>query len=188
MRLPASLVRSGLLALCLAPGPAPAADYVATGDARLDFSSSYEGEAFEGRFRRFEARIAFDPDAPQSCRFEVRIALASADTGLPERDDMLMEREFFDVGRQPMAYYRADRCRALPDGGFVAEGRLGLRGVERPVPLCFRWIPGESPVLEGEAGVDRLAFGVGTGDWADTDLIPAEVAIRTRVPLRRAGD
>jgi len=29
--------------------------------------------------------------------------------------------------------------------------------------------------------VRRLAFGIGTGDWADTSLIPDPIAISTRV-------
>ncbi|HLS84422.1 MAG TPA: YceI family protein [Arenimonas sp.] len=176
------------LPLLLAAAAAPAADYQSAEGARLVFVSSYEGDSFEGEFARFDARIGFDPSAPEACRFDVRIDLASAATGVPERDGMLQEPDFFDTGRQAEARYLAEGCRANADGSFVADGRLSLRGVEKAVPLTFRWQPGPSPVLEGEAVMDRLAFGVGAGDWGDTDMIPASVAIRTRVPLRPAGD
>lgn len=174
--------------LLAAAAPAWAGDYVSTEGASLTFASSYEGEAFQGHFRQFQARIGFDPAAPEACRFEVEIDLASADTGLPERDGMLLEADFFDVGRHAKAYYRAERCRATSDDRFIAEGRLSLRGVEQAVALTFSWQAGESPVLEGQAGLDRLAFGVGVGDWADTDMIPAEVTVSTRVPLRPVGN
>jgi polyisoprenoid-binding protein YceI len=41
-------------------------------------------------------------------------------------------------------------------------------------------------VLTGKATVKRLDFGVGGGDWADTSLIPNEIAISTKVLLAPA--
>lgn len=43
------------------------------------------------------------------------------------------------------------------------------------------WEPGSTPVLAGRASVKRLDFGVRDGDWADTGIIPNEVAVSTRV-------
>ena len=61
-----------------------------------------------------------------------------------------------------------------------------LRGVRKPVTLTFTWTPGAKPLLAGKAVVKRLDFGVGGGDWSDTDLLPNEVAISTRVQLTPA--
>jgi hypothetical protein len=36
-------------------------------------------------------------------------------------------------------------------------------------------------VLTGKATVKRLDFNVGGGDWADTELLPNDVAISTKV-------
>jgi polyisoprenoid-binding protein YceI len=41
-------------------------------------------------------------------------------------------------------------------------------------------------VLAGKATVKRLAFGVGGGDWADTAMIPDEVAVSTKVVFELA--
>ena len=49
--------------------------------------------------------------------------------------------------------------------------------------LEFTWTPGPQPLLAGKASVRRLAFGIGSGDWSDTDLIPDAIAISTRVRL-----
>ena len=57
--------------------------------------------------------------------------------------------------------------------------------MSKPVTLTFTWTPGAQPVLNGKATVKRLDFGVGGGDWADTALIPNEVAVSTKVVLRR---
>jgi len=58
--------------------------------------------------------------------------------------------------------------------------------VRKPVTLTFTWTPGARPLLAGRASVDRLAFGVGSGEWADTATIPAAIAVSTRVYLQPA--
>ena len=169
--------------LALAAAPAGAADYRAAPESRLGFRAVYMGDPFEGRFAEFGADIRFDPAAPAGCRFAVDIALASADTQNEERDGMLAGPDFFDTGAQPRARYLAERCRAAGGGRFVAEGVLTLRGVEKPVALDFGWTPGERPVLDGRARLRRLDFGVGGGDWTDTDLLPDDVTVETRLVL-----
>ena len=52
--------------------------------------------------------------------------------------------------------------------------------------LTFTWTPGAKPVLNGKATVKRLDFGVGGGDWTDTETIPNEVAVSTKVVLQPA--
>lgn len=180
-------MRTLLLATLLALSPlASAADYTAQPGSRLGFTATYQGEAFEGRFGTFTPQIRFDPQSLATSRFDVRIALASASTDNVERDEMLVGNEFFDAGSAPEARYTATRFRALGGNRFVAEGTLSLRGVSRPVPLTFTWTPGAKPVLEGEAELSRLAFQVGTGDWTDTELLPDQVRVSTRLVLAPA--
>lgn len=178
-----ALVLSGVAAT------ASAADWTPVADASsLGFKSAYEGEAFEGRFQKFDATIAFDPAALDASRFEVTIPLSGADTENPERDDTLKSSEFFDAGKQPQAKYSASKFRALGGDRYVADGTLTLRGVSKPVPLEFTWTAGAQPVLEGKATVNRLDFGVGGGDWADTALIPNAVQVTTKLTLKPATE
>jgi len=89
--------------------------------------------------------------------------------------------DFFAAGTYPQARYTANGFRSLGGTRYAADGTLSLHGVSRPVTLVFTWTPGAQPALAGKATVKRLAFGVGGGDWADTSLIPDEVAISTKV-------
>lgn len=170
-----------------APAPAPAAPtvFIAGSGSLLEFHSSYDEETFSGRFERFTARIAFDP-VSASGHFDVSIELASAGTENDERDEVLRGAEFFNALALPQARYQATRFARLADGRFVAEGTLSLREVSRVVPLTFTWTPGPTPRLEGSATVPRLAFQVGTGDWADTAMMPDAVEVRTRLLLQPA--
>ena len=172
-----------LLALLLAATGAAATDYTAQSSSKLGFTATYMDEAFDGTFARFTPAIRFDPADLSGSRFDVRITLASASTANAERDEMLVGSEFFDAAGLPEARYVATRFRALGGNRFVAEGTLSLRGVSQPVPLTFTWTPGAMPVLVGEATLSRLAFKVGTGDWTDTELLPDQVKVSTRLVL-----
>ena len=174
-----------LLALCALP--ALAADYVQAAGSTLTFATKYQGEVFTGRFPAFATRISFDPAALAASKLDVTIPLAGTATGDKERDENLRGGDFFDVARFPQARYVATKFRSLGGARYAADGTLTLRGVSRPVTLVFTWTPGASPVLAGQATVKRLAFGVGGGgDWADTGIIPDDVAVSTRVVLARA--
>ncbi len=173
------------LLLCAAP-LVQAADYRAQPGSSLGFTATYQGEAFEGSFGDFTPRIRFDPANLAASHFDVVVILASADTANAERDEMLAGGEFFDAGSVREARYVASTFRALGGNRYVAEGTLRLKGVKKPVPLTFTWTPGAQPVLQGEARLSRLAFQVGTGDWTDTDLLPDEVVVKTRLVLAPA--
>lgn len=182
MRLPFAL------ALLLAAAGAHAADYVAQPGSTLGFSASFQGEQFEGRFGKFAPRIRFDPAQLQDSRFDVAIELGSADTDNEDRDEVLLGPEFFATGSEPAARYLATTFQHLGGDRYVASGTLTLRGISRPVSLEFTWTPGATPVLSGQARLSRLAFEVGTGDWADTGLLPDEVIVSTRLQLAPAAD
>lgn len=177
------MIRILALALLLAPAAHAGEWRMDPADSTLGFSGQAQGETFEGRFGEFTADIRFDPAAPDSARFYASIALASADTANAERDEALGGSDFFFVREHPQAHYRAERFRMLGDGRFAADGELVLRGAARPVTLEFRWTAGTPAILQGEARLRRLDFGVGGGDWADTDLIADEVVVRVRLAL-----
>ena len=173
-----------LLLAALAGTAAQAADFSAGKDSTLGFKAVYMGDRFEGRFARFSPEIRFDPADLAGSRFDVRIVLASAGTANQERDEMLVGPDFFNTGAQPEARYQASHLSALGGNRFRAEGTLTLNGKSRPVPLDFTWTPGTPAVLEGRATLKRLDFGIGEGDWADTDLLPNEVEVTTRLELQ----
>ena len=171
-------------AVLLLAGPAFATDYVQAPGSTLAFATAYEGEVFSGHFGQFTTTVSFDPQHPEAAKLEVVIPLGSAGTGNPDRDQALLGPDFFSVDKFPQARYSATGFRALGDGDYAADGTLTLRGVSQPVTLTFHWTGGANPVLTGKASVQRLAFNVGGGDWADVSLIPDAVAVSTRVNLR----
>lgn len=178
------MIRASLALLLLAGNAAYAADWVAQPGSTLGFSSSQQGEAFEGQFGKFTPQIRFDPKKLAESRFDVSIQLASASTHNAERDELLLGDEFFNAVKMPQARFVATKFRALGGNRYAADGALTLRGLSKPVSLVFTWTSGASTVLNGEATLKRLDFKVGAGDWADTSVLPNAVKVKTRLLLK----
>lgn len=177
-------VATALVAMMSAP--VFATDYVQAPGSTLAFATKYDGETFTGNLPGFSTKLSFDPAQLANAKLDVTIPLAGAKTGNADRDSTLQGADFFDVAKYAQARYTASKFRSLGGNQYAADGTLSLRGVSKPVTLTFTWTPGAQPVLAGKATVKRLDFGVGTGDWADTETIPNEVAISTKVVLQPA--
>ena len=173
------------LALALSM-PVQAADYVQAPGSRLAFSGKYQGEVFTGTFPGFVTRLNFDPKQLAGAKLEVKIPLATAVTSNSSYDSELRGAAFFDSGKFPQASFTATKFRSLGGNRYAADGQLSLHGINKPVTLTFDWAPGATPVLTGRASVQRLDFGVGAGQWADTKLIPNTIAISTKVVFKPA--
>lgn len=168
----------------LLAGPAVAADYVQATGSTLSFSGKYQGDAFNGKFPGFATVFSFDPARLDLARLTVVIPLAGATAGNPDYDSELHGASFFNIPKFPQARFTAAKFRSTGGNHYAADGTLSLRGVSKPVTLNFTWTAGAKPVLAGTAIVKRLDFGVGGGDWADTDVIPDKINISTRVVLQ----
>lgn len=175
-----------LVALFALATPAFAADYAQAPGSSLVFASTYEGEVFTGRFPGFSTRLSFDPAQLAGSKLDVTIPLATATTANTDYDNELRGEAFFDTAKFAQARYTATTFRSLGGNRYAADGTLSLHGVSKPVTLTFTWTPGAKPVLSGKATVKRLDFGVGGGDWADTSLLPNEIAVSTKVVLQPA--
>jgi len=153
----------------------------------LTFTAVQAGAPFEGRFNQFTADIRFDPSDLANSRFEVSIDLASVDTKDRERDDTLRSADLFAVDKWPTATYVAERFEHKGGMKFGAVGKLTLRGVTREVPIEFTFETDKSGAwLKGSGTVKRLDFGVGQGEWKDTQSIANEVQVRYALLLTKS--
>jgi polyisoprenoid-binding protein YceI len=180
----------GLVVLLLAAGVAQGATaWVADASrSRLDFTGILAGGTFDGRFHRFQPQIAFDAADLAGSRFEVTIETGSADTLEADRDAILKGPEFFAVERWPTARFEARRFTETGPGRYTAHGRLTLRDVTREVALAFTFRPsadGRQAELAGDTAIRRLDFGVGQGEWRDTQWVGDVVTVRFALVLQR---
>jgi polyisoprenoid-binding protein YceI len=172
-----------LLALAL-PVVATAADYtMQPASSTLGFSTTFQGESFNGKFGQWTAAISYDAANLAASKFDVEVDLASANTGDSDRDSALPGTDFFDVAKFPRAHFATTGFRQV-GGKVIADGTLTLHGISKPVSLDVTFKPQASGATLDVAGtVKRLDFGIGTGDYADTSVIGGDVKVTAHLQL-----
>jgi polyisoprenoid-binding protein YceI len=177
MRLAARVGTATLLAATMISTIASAATYSADATSRLEFTGVQAGAPFKGVFHQFTAAVDLDPAALAGARIEVTIEMNSADSGDKDRDGTMRGADIFDVAHFPTAHY-VTRSVTRTATGFSAVGALTLRGVTKDVPIEFKFAPGAGGAsLNGTAELKRLDFGVGRGDWKNTDWVADAVKV-----------
>ena len=162
-------------------------------DARhstIGFSVRHFFTPVKGRFSEYEVEMTFDPENPESTSVRVQIDAASVDTNHERRDADLRSDSFFEVDAFPSITFESTSVRDLGGDEYVVVGMLTIRDVtaevEMPVTLLgIQDIPENmqemfgSRVASFEASltIDRRDFGVGSGRWAETLIVGADVEI-----------
>ncbi|AMN45637.1 hypothetical protein ACG33_00655 [Steroidobacter denitrificans] len=154
-------------------------------NSRLDFIGIQAGAAFEGGFDRFSADIHFDPQDLAASRFDVTIDMASVNSRDSERDQIIRGKDLFDVAQWPTGHYVAQKFQPAGNGKYTASGTLTLLGVMREIPIRFSFEEDKDGAwLKGDASIERLAFGIGKGEWTDTSMVGNEVKVRFALLLK----
>lgn len=147
----------------------------------LGFATSWSGDAVLGKFGRWNAEIVFGADELDKSSIKVEVDLASVSTGDEQRDTALPGEEWFDVEHHPKAVFTSKKIRKSGKR-YLAEGTLSLRDKTAPVTLTFDLtVNGDTASAKGFATLDRTVFGVGQGEYAATDSIPAAVKVSFNV-------
>jgi polyisoprenoid-binding protein YceI len=178
-----------LLLLAAASSAAHAADWsMDAKESKLEFIATFEKTAAPGVFKVFDTRMRFDPDKPDGSKLDVTIQITSADMDSSDVNKAIRGPEWFDFAGHPKAEFHAAEIHRAAAGRYVARGTLSVKGMQQAVEVPFAWRgSADTATMEGEFTVKRGAFGIGTGEWAATDVIGAEVKIRFKVKLRKAG-
>jgi polyisoprenoid-binding protein YceI len=141
------------------------------------------GAPFRGAFRRFGGELCFAAGRP--ARIEVWLEPASVNSGLPEVDAALRDREFFAATQYPRATYTSESVE-LRGSTQIAHGMLQLKGKRRAVDVPFTMQQeGAGLTVSGTVALNRLDYDVGTGEWANTSWLSGDVKVDFRAALSR---
>lgn len=157
----------------------------------LVFHATQQGARFEGRFARFDARVTLDAVGERPAEVQATIDLASVDTQDEERDEIVVDVDFFNTTMYPRSVFKTQVIDPLRDG-YRAIADLTIRDQGRPVVFDFTLtLPADGSTdadararLQGQSTLKRLEFGVGQGDWADTEWLGDEVEVKVDLCLK----
>lgn len=170
-----------------ADAPRPLAGTWSIDAARSEVRFTVTKLGFEdvtGVFRESEGEIQYDPNRPDASRVQWRVRVASVLTDERNRDESLLQPEYFDAARHPYLEFASQSARRLDDGRLEVSGQITMRGTTRPIVIVVRCVAGNPlPRFESNFVVDRYDFGI-TGGRVMGRLIGRTVRIHLVAVVR----
>ena len=184
------LIRSilTLAAASVLASPVLAQQSVNAAGSEIVFVSKQLGVPVEGKFKKFDASVSFDPKKPEAGKINFVIDTGSAAIGAPETDAELPKPEWFNVAKFPKASFESTAIKATGAGKFDVTGKLSIKGntqnVVVPVSLAQA---GAVTTATGAFTLKRLAFKIGDGEWSDTSMVADDVQVKFKLALAGVG-
>ena len=133
-------------------------------------------------FTRVEGSIDFDPAHPEAGKAQIAVPLSSFDLGDPEYNKEVEKKEWFDSARFPQATFASSSITSGGDGKLIVQGKLTIKGkaldVSLPVVVAR---DGNTETFTGQLPIKRLYFGIGEGEWSDTDTLADKVVVKFKI-------
>ena len=168
--------------------PARADPRLVPAQSEIAFTSKQMGVPVDGKFRRFDAQVAFDPKKPEVASIAFTIDLASTALGTAETEAELAKADWFNTKAFPQASFQSTGVKALGGGKFEVAGKLVIKGASQdttvPVQIAQS---GATTTASGTFVIKRLDFRIGDGDWKDTSMVANDVQVKFKLALSGIG-
>ena len=171
----------GLLSAAL---PAAAQQKLVPAQSELSFTSRQMGVPVDGKFRKFDAQVVFDPKKPETAKIGLTIDLASVSLGSAETEAEVVKPDWFNTKASPQATFQSTSAKALGGGKFEVTGKLAIKGSTKDVvvPVSLAQAGGTTTAT-GSFTIKRLDFRIGDGDWKDTSMVANDVLVKFKLAL-----
>jgi polyisoprenoid-binding protein YceI len=156
---------------------------VVPAQSSLSFVGTQQGEKFTGTIRDYNAKVQYAADDLPGSVLDVTIGVKSIDTKSPDRDQAIGGADWFDFAKYPTATFRTVAIRATP-AGPVGDADLTIKGHTKRIAFPFAWkATATGATLDARVTLDRVDFGLGTGDWADESMVGRKVEVVVHLTL-----
>ncbi len=184
-RIPLLFGASFATVLATVAPPAVSAQKLVVAESEVGFVSKQMGVPIQGKFERFDGRIAVDAAKPETGKVAFTVELGSAAIGTPQTLTELKKPEWFDVGRFPTATFESSSIKSTGAGKIDVVGKLTIKGVSKEIHVPMTLVQqGDKLKAGGEFTVRRLDYRIGAGEWGDTGLVADEVLVRPRLTVQ----
>jgi len=156
--------------------------------SEIVFVSKQMGVPVEGRFKKFDAQISFNPAKPETSKIAFTVDTGSATLGVPETDAELPKATWFNVPKFPQATFQSSSVKGLGAGKFEVAGKLSIKGLSRDVVVPVTLTQsGAATTASGSFALKRLAFKIGENEWSDTSMVADDVQVKFKLALTGVG-
>ena len=179
---------SAIVAVAVFASPAMAQQKIVSAQSEIAFTSKQMGVPVDGKFKKFDAQVAFDPKQPQAAKIAFTIDLGSATLGSAETEAELAKPDWFNTKMFPQATFESSAVKASAPGKFDVAGKLVIKGAAQDVtvPVVLAQA-GANTTASGAFVIKRLDFKIGDGDWKDTSMVANDVQVKFKLTLTGVG-
>ena len=164
--------------------PACAQQKLAPAQSEIAFTSKQMGVQVDGKFKKFDAQVAFDPKKPEAGKIAFSIELGSASLGAAETEAELAKPDWFNTKLFPQATFQSTAVKAAGPGKFEVAGKLAIKGASQDIVVPVTLVQtGTNATATGSFAIKRLDFKIGDGDWKDTSMVANDVQIKFKLTL-----
>ena len=172
------------LTLLAASLPAAAQQKIVPAQSEIAFVTRQMGVPVDGKFRQFDAQVAFDPKQPAAAKIGFTIDLGSASIGTAETEAELVKPDWFDTKKFPKATFTSTGVKPAGAGRYDVTGTLSIKGSSQPVTVPVTLVQaGGNTTATGAFALKRLDFKIGDGDWKDTSIVANDVQVKFKLTL-----
>jgi polyisoprenoid-binding protein YceI len=164
--------------------PACAQQKLVPAQSEIAFVSKQMGVPVEGKFKKFDAQLSFDPKKPEAAKIGLTIDLGSVALGVAETEAELAKPDWFASKQFPQATFQSTAVKQSAPGKFDVAGKLSIKGISRDVvvPVALAQ-SGPNTTANGGFVIKRLDFKIGDGDWKDTSMVANDVQVKFKLTL-----
>jgi len=168
----------------LAATPAFAQQKLLPEQSEIAFVSKQMGVPVEGKFKKFDAQVVFDPAKLDASKVAFTVDTGSATLGVRETDAELPKAVWFNVPKFPQATFQSSSIKAVGAGKYEVAGKLSIKGASHDVVVPVTLTKGgANTIAAGSFVIKRLAFKIGENEWADTSMVADEVQVKFKLTL-----
>jgi polyisoprenoid-binding protein YceI len=147
-----------------------------------------------GHFEDFEGTVMFSPDDLAGSRFDFEVDVKSINTGNSKRDGHLNSADFFDSKKFPTMSFKSTAVKHVKGNQYLVEGTMTVKDVSEAVSVPFMLLgakthpfddKSEVAGFEARMTIDRLAYHVGGGKFADMGVVGKEVDVLITLEVTR---
>lgn len=184
-RLYRTLAAVALAALAGTPARAQPVAYIhALPASSVTFSATQMGVPMTGRFKAMTAQVDFMPTDLAKSRITVAVQTASIDAGSAQTNALLTGADWLAAQADPQARFVSSSFAPDGPGRYWLTGTFTAKGHSQPLRLLVTAHPaGVTLVLDASFTLDRTAFALGTGSWADTSVVAAAIPVQVHLVL-----
>lgn len=156
-------------------------------ESSITFTGIQNDAPASGQFKKFTGEISLDPNQLNASKVRIVIDMNSVSMSYSDFTNTLLTTDWLNVKLFPQAIFEATHFTKIGENKYQANGTLTIRDKTVPVTLTFvaEELSKTKGRVKGNTTLKRTIFGVGQGEWADTDAVKDDVQVNFTITAIR---